>query len=339
MGAIFELEVEIQVDPRVQVARERLAHNGTTLYASEPPESGRGDIEVAWNNRRPGRNPQVIFRSSELLCTQVLSRIPADTDPGRALHRAAEQVLRTLRAVFVLDPVPHRMRQYVPRRDTRLRRDARNLSATVAALLQSPHSRESLRRALATLNEQHIADIGVSASDLDDVMLRLHEGRDGHAVSARVMSDGSLRFLAILAALMQAPTVSVPGIAADDPGLPHGQTTVVVEEIENGLHASQAATLVDEIRCQVAGGRVRALATGHSPALVDTLTGDEHRKVVVCQRDRDGHSTLSRLVDLPAYFQIVGAGTLGRALSEDRMRTGQHPAASAVLDRLLRGDL
>ena len=42
-------------------------------------------------------------------------------------------MIEALRAVFVLDPVPHLMRQYVPERDTILRRRADSLSAVIGA--------------------------------------------------------------------------------------------------------------------------------------------------------------------------------------------------------------
>lgn len=90
--------------------------------------------------------------------------------------------------------------------------------------------------------------------------------------------------------------------------------------MENGLHASQAVTLVQAIRDQVHLRRIRALVTAHSPALLDALTGDEHRSVVVCQRDSDGFSDLARVVDLPGYFNLVARGTLGRAAVTDRLR-------------------
>ena len=69
--------------------------------------------------------------------------------------------------------------------------------------------------------------------NLDDVMLTLVEGFGGghHQAPARQMSDGTLRFLVILVALMQAPALdrvpesSMAGDAA-------GQTTLVIEELE-----------------------------------------------------------------------------------------------------------
>jgi energy-coupling factor transporter ATP-binding protein EcfA2 len=333
------LDVTIQVEPIVQLVAERLQVDDREVLATLPPTGDSADIAAVWNPREKGSQRTLSFRASRLLTTQALARIPATTE-GQRVHLAAAQVLSALRAVFVLDPVPNLMRQYVPSRDTQLRRDADNLSAAVAALLEDPPTAARLSDALTQLNEQEVVDVTTSRSELDDVMLTLIERFAGHSqlVPARLMSDGTLRFLAILVALLQMPTVeTMPEPLASEDAL--GQTTLVIEELENGLHASQAQLLVGLIRDEVRGRRVRALATAHSPALLDALTGDEHRSVVICQRDRSGRSILHRLVDLPNYVDIVAAGTLGRAAITDRLReravSTQSP--SEALAELFRG--
>jgi hypothetical protein len=134
---------------------------------------------------------------------------------------------------------------------------------------------------------------------------------------------------------MQASTVdTTPEPLASEDAL--GQTTVVIEELENGLHASQGTMLVGLIRDEVERQRVRALATAHSPALLEALTGLEHKSVAVCERDFKGQSTLTRLTDLPSYVDIVAKGGLGRAAVADRLRSvGQPKDPKAVLEDIL----
>lgn len=333
------LDVTVQIEPGVQIVAETLSAGDRVLLATEPPITDSADISAAWDDGREGPHPHLTFRAGRLLASQVLARVPATT-AGQRIHLAAAQVLTALRSVFVLDPVPHEMRQYVPRRDVVLRRTAENLSAAVASLLDEPTTAERLSEAMSRLNEQDVVDVTISRSDLDDVMLTMVErfaGRE-HQVPARVMSDGSLRFLAILVALLQAPTVdTAPEPLASEDAV--GQTTLVIEELENGLHASQAQLLVGLVRDEVHRRRVRALATAHSPALLDALTGDEHGSLVICERDRNGRSTLRRLVDLPNYVDIVAAGTLGRAAEDDRLRSAPVPTRSPsdVLAEILTG--
>lgn len=205
---LVHMDVTIRVEPSVQVVAETLVSGSIPLIETDPPREDSGDIMASWNNGKKGPNPKLSFRANRLLCSQVLARVPA-TSAGQRIHLAAAEVLTALRSVFVLDPVPHLMRQYVPRRDLLLRRDADNLSAAVASLLTDAATKQRLCSALGQLNEHDVLDVTISKSELDDVMLTLIErfaGGDEH-VSARVMSDGSLRFLAILVALLQAPTI------------------------------------------------------------------------------------------------------------------------------------
>lgn len=336
--SVLDLDVRIQTEPTVQVVSERLGFDTNNLLTTDPARSDSGDITARWLTSASVQPQPVTFRATRLLTTQALSRVPA-TPAGQKIHLAAAQVLAALRSVFVLDPVPDRMRQYVPRRDVLLRRNAENLSAAVASLLRDPDARERLRLALADLNEQEVQDVTVTESDLEDLMLTLTERFRGQStpVPARIMSDGTLRFLAILTSLMQAPTIDTTPepLASEDAA---GQTMVVIEELENGLHASQASMLIGLIRDEVKGRRVRALATAHSPALLDALSGEEHGSVVVCQRGRDGASTLTRLVDLPNYLDIVAGGGLGNAAEHDRLRL-REPARDPVdvLNEILGG--
>lgn len=332
-----EYDVAVQVEPVVQVVKESIRVDGQTVLQTMAPTFDSADITAIWDSPT---EREVLFRAGRLLSTQVLARIPATTQ-GQRLHLAAARILAALRDVFVLDPVPATMRGYVPRRDSLLRRDADNLSAAVGALLEDPATAGVLSSALSQLNEQEVVDVTTSRSDLDDVMLTLVERFAGQdmQVPARVMSDGTLRFLAILVSLLQAPTVdTLPERLASEDAL--GQTTLVVEELENGLHASQAQLLLSLIRDEVRSRRVRVLATAHSPALLDALTGEEHRSVVVCQRDAKGRSTLHRLSDLPNYVDVVAAGGLGRAVERDRLRRQERPIrrASEALAEILGGD-
>lgn len=331
------LDLRVQAEPWPQIISERLSEGRVVLLETDAPERDSSDISASWNNRKSGPNPKLSFRADRMLATQVLARIPA-TKAGQQIHQAAARVRAALRAVFVLDPVPHLMRGYVPRRDLVLRRDADNLSAAVGALVRDPTTRPVLIQALSELNEQEVVDLTTTRSALDDVMLTLVERFGGHRqqVSARMMSDGTLRFLAILVAMLQAPTVdTAPETRSAEDAI--GQTTLVVEELENGLHASQAQLLLRLIRDEVTKRRVRVLATAHSPALLDALSGEEHRSVIVCQRDAAGRSHLNRLADLPNYVDVIVEGGLGRAAEEDRLRLreGRTRSPSDVLAEIL----
>lgn len=331
-----DLDLTVQTEPIVRVVSETLGIDGEIVLRPDEVTNESSDARCRWSNE--GRWTPVAFRASSLLATQVLSRIPA-TAGGQRLHLAAAQVISALRQVFVLDPVPHLMRQYVRVGDTELRRNADNLSAAVAELIRDEGNRRRIVEALNLLNEHTVVDVDTTTTQLGDVMLTVLERTGEHTeqLPIRLASDGTLRFLAVLTALLQAPTLDATPepLAADDAT---GQTTMVIEELENGLHASQAQTVVELIREEVEQRSIRTLATVHSPAILDALRGAEHSDVIVCARDRDGVSRLTRLVDLPDYFRIVAAGGLGNAAMRDRLRERTSPAAtSSFIDELIGG--
>jgi len=337
---VFRLDVTVQVEPEVQIVEERLRLGAGAceriLLCTDPPGSDRADIIGRYDNGKQGKNPALPFRSSRLLVTQVPTKVPTSSAATRRVHQAAQLVVEALESVFVLDPVPALMRQYVPARDTVLRRQADNLSAAVGALLAQPETAARLRELVQALPEQRVDGISVQSSPLGDVIIALEErrGRRIVPVSARVMSDGMLRFLAFATALLEAP------LRSEGDGAEEGQTTLVIEEIENGLHPSQAARLVELIRQESGRRQVRTLATTHSPAILTALDAPDHAGVVVCDRDEEGGtSRLRRLIELPAYPAAMASGTLGEAVTRQRLESdeGRQPQAPS-LDALLAGN-
>jgi AAA15 family ATPase/GTPase len=67
------------------------------------------------------------------------------------------------------------------------------------------------------------------------------------------MSDGTLRFIAILIALMTRPEKSL----------------LIVEEIDNGLHPSRSGLLIKVLRELGEKRKIDLLVTTHNPALLD----------------------------------------------------------------------
>jgi predicted ATPase len=329
----FDLDLTVQVEPDIQIVYERLGSGERSLLASDPPNPDSADIVARYDNGKQGLNPAVPFRSTRMLTTQVPTKVPSKTRAMQRVHRAAEAVGEALQAVFVLDPVPSLMRQYVPARDTLLRRQADNLSAAVGALLDDEATKDRLRELVRALPEQPVDGISVQPSSLGDVILALEErfGDRSVPVSARVMSDGMLRFLAFAAALLEAPLVG------QDAGLDIGRTMLVIEEIENGLHPSQAARVVELIRAESERRQIRTLATTHSPAILSALEARDHEGVVVCDRDHaSGVSRLRRLVDLPAYTRAMASGTLGEAVTRSALeRVIDAEGALRELDSIL----
>ncbi|GEP40093.1 hypothetical protein NPS01_37560 [Nocardioides psychrotolerans] len=330
-GLTVSLDLEVQVRPTLQVVSEHLwsvrragqrRGDPYSYLKTDAPEADSGDIRARWENEKRGVNPPLAFRASQLLTSQVATRVPATSQAGRKVHSAAEVVLEALTGVFILDPVPHQMREYVPAKDSHLRRNAENLSATLERLMSDPGLGQEILRMTRQLSEAQVSDLSTVSSDLGDVMVTLEEQIGGslRQVPARLMSDGTLRFLAIAAAMLDTPA---DGVAADAGRL------LVIEELENGLHPSQAALLLSRLKATAAERRVQTLATTHSTAILDALSGEDHKAVIVSSRDDEGWSHVTRLTDFPDYFEVVGRHSLGDSAVEDQLRPGVEKPVSA----------
>jgi predicted ATPase len=320
----IRLDVTVQVEPEVQIIAERLSgptpkgHQPVLVSGEANPQVG--DLWATWHNGKKGRDPNVRFRGSRLLTSQLPLRVTPVTVGGRDSVWCAETMISTLEGVFHLDPVPHLMRQYVPSRDSNLRRTAENLSAAVGNIERTDQRLfRRLVELLRGLADHEIETLAVTRSDLGDVMIALNEGTLG-LTPAREMSDGMLRFLAITTSLL-----------TGGGGLDLGPSTteqderslmLVIEELENGLHPSQASEVLELVRQTGAASRAQVLITTHSPALLSALDAEDHEGVVVCWRDPDeGTSRLTRLTELEGYPAAMAAGSLGEVVTRGRLET------------------
>ncbi|WP_271220173.1 AAA family ATPase [Streptosporangium carneum] len=344
----IKLDVTVQVRPEPEIVSERLVGlSGKRRSTRDPvrqilhdlirtsetnPESGT--IDATWYNGRRGRDPRSSFRSDRLLTSQLPLRLAGETEAERRVVTAAQDVLETLRGVFHLDPVPHLMRQYVPSRDIRLRRTAENLSAVIDHMER--HDPERFRQLVChvqSLVEHEVTDIEVIRSPLNDVMLALRE--DGAVTPAREMSDGLLRFAAIATSLLrQGQDLDLGARSAEGD---RRSPALVIEELENGLHPSQAAQILGLVKQATQKAASQVIFTTHSPALLSALEAEDHKNVVVCSRDREtGLSHLQPLPDMDGYPSLMAQGDLGSIVTSGLLK--QEPAQArdfTEFDRLM----
>ena len=114
------------------------------------------------------------------------------------------------------------------------------------------------------------------------------------------LSDGTLRVLAVAAAVLSAPEGSV----------------VVIEEIDNGVHPSRAEQLLEQLSQVAARRRLRVVLSSHNPALLDALPEEAVPDVVFCYRDPEtGASDLRRLQDIPDYPELISQGAVGHLMT------------------------
>jgi predicted ATPase len=168
-----------------------------------------------------------------------------------------------------------------------------------------PRQFGAVEKALHTVMP-NIDGIEVEVSDLGEVELRLKER--GVAVPARVLSEGTLRLLGLLAlaGAKQAPAL------------------VGFEEPENGIHPRRIQLIAELLKTRARLGQTQYIVTTHSPVLPDLMPAES----LFVVRNTDGETQID---------QFSTWGPLGRrrdvaAVLEDAYE------GLPVSERILRGD-
>ena len=252
-------------------------------------------------NEKQG-TPRQLSRTHAVLFQLVGHKLRQEIQDG------VTEVISTIRDIFILDPIPSHMRKFSPLAD-RLESDAWNIAGVLAALPTEKQKEieDVLTKYASQLPERDIRRVYAETVGKfnSDAMLYCEEHwLDQGApptVDARGMSDGTLRFLAILTALLTRPKASL----------------LVIEEVDNGLHPSRARLLLDMLRAVGTQRGVDVLVTTHNPALLDAMGTDMVPFITVANRDPStGHSVLTLLEDIEQLPKLLAQGPIGRLSSQ-----------------------
>lgn len=225
-----------------------------------------------------------------------------------ALEQGIQTVVNALRGIFILDPAPSRMRSYVPLADNLLS-DGSNVAGVLAALgdTEREHVQRSFEQYLSHLAERDALHVWAEpiGKFKKDAMLYCREswvpGQAPLEIDARSMSDGTLRFVAILTALMIRPRGSL----------------LVIEEVDNGLHPSRARLLLEMLKKVATERGLDVLVTTHNVALLDALGADMLPFVIAAHRDpKTGASLLTPIQDLRELPRLLAVAPLGRTTAQ-----------------------
>ena len=128
------------------------------------------------------------------------------------------------------------------------------------------------------------------------VQLAFREANDA-LVSAYSASDGTLRFLAMLAALLGTNPASF----------------YFFEEVDNGIHPARLRLLIDLLETQTGKGATQVVTTSHSPELLSIVGDDTFENTsVVCRRPETDDAVVRAVSCLPNAGELRAAQGLGR---------------------------
>ena len=312
--------IEVGYDPasrnKFQLLKEKLTSNAETVFESHRsddqlelrllitsgtfktsilPYSERSTLsELLYAMRYIERELSPNLSDSELL---LLSKL---------LQTSHYEILDFLDNMRFLEPSPDRMREPSFPGANILGDSGENLPVVLEGICADPKRKEILADWLSELTPMDVADFEFPRDPSGRVHLMLCE-KNGRKVSAYSASDGTLRFLAMLAVLL----------GENPKGL------YFFEEIDTGIHPARQWLLLELIEKQAAKNNIQIMTTTHAPDLLTFVNDSTFENMSVVCRLEDSHDAIIRPVaELPDAKELRQSGRgLGGLLTEGWMET------------------
>ena len=311
----YLIELSVFGRGQVQLAAEKLTIGSQTLIDAK--HSGGELLTVEYANFSPGRNPHVEMPASRSIISRFEEITRGSSVRGSKLKPSlstVKNVRRFLQRSFIFDPQPKEMRNYVRAESSpQLFRNGANLSSVLFALRNgSEEERAALKRItdiVRQIPEEPFAEIDFVETRLGDVMAAFARTEDSNAngnslLDARILSDGTLRMLAIITAAETVPE----------------RSRMVIEEFDNGLHPSRAELMVRTFERVAERRRLNILLTTHNPAFMDALSESHFDSVLISHCDSTNAGfRLTPLSELDVSKTISLQGGLGDFVTSGRL--------------------
>ena len=233
----------------------------------------------------------------------------SDSEPSILLQQPKDvrcEILDPFANMRFLKPSPDRMREPSFPGANILGDSGENLPTVLEGICADPKRKEILADWLSELTPMDVADFEFPRDPSGRIHLTLCE-KDGRKVSAYSASDGTLRFLAMLAVLL----------GENPKGL------YFFEEIDTGIHPARQWLLLELIEKQAAKNNIQIMTTTHAPDLLTFVNDSTFENMSVVCRLEDSHDSIIRPVaKLPDAKKLRQSGRgLGGLLTEGWLET------------------
>ncbi|MDE2907441.1 MAG: AAA family ATPase [Acidobacteriota bacterium] len=292
-----------------RVIRESLSHGSLStggwedVYTSHPLEGGplpendqtRLSLRMAKTGSQRKQGHSVAVRSDQPALTQIREyRWLAKSHKDRA-----QRVIDSLASMRFLDLIPDGMRQPSFPGQTILGDGGENLPTVLRQICADRKRRRRLIDWVRALTPMDVDDLQFPVDPITGLVQLVVVEKGGRTCSAYSVSDGTLRFLAMLAALF-----------ADDP-----TRFYFFEEIDNGIHPARQWLLLELIEKQTAAGGVQVVTSTHSPGLLTSVNDSTFRHTsVVCRPEAATDAIIRPVAELPDAEKLRTSQGLGRLL-------------------------
>lgn len=216
-----------------------------------------------------------------------------------------------LSKITILDPIPREIRENT--KDTYnnfIEKDCSNLINYISNL--PDEERKKIERELLKYIKQ-LLDHDIEALSFSKIgemkessQLYLEENVNGKTIKLHsdIISDGTLRFIAIIGVLLLQPSGSI----------------LAIEEVDNGIAPSKTKLLLDIINDISYEKKIDVILTTHNTALMNYLSRELFDYIFFVYRDeKSGNSQIQRIADIPRIAKLMSFGEIGKLMETNKI--------------------
>lgn len=268
--------------------------------AKKLPDSD--DLVVEYPAGTKGKSNQIKCVRNYSVLSQLPGKLPETAENYQIMMDQIRLIREDLSRVFVLEPIPSMMRGYSRIADAVLRRNCSNISSVLYQLYKGNSGLWSQFESIVkTLPENEIKEISFVKTRLNDVILVQKEefGNSFATVDASRLSDGTLRCIAVLAAVMSVPEGS----------------TIAIEGLDNNIHPGMVNKLLYSLAEIARQRHVDLIITTHNVEFLNDFRKENILGVSVVYRDTvTKASKIINISEVRNWAGMLAMGGIGSAL-------------------------
>ena len=317
---MFSIEIEIKsIDGRAhymievgsdekksgefQIKKEKLKVESETIYIAQS-DGEKLRVRGAWDKEQK----EILLESNRAVSMQLIEHFRVEAVSKKAFSEFIMDIAPIYSILYemrFLELSPDQMREpSLPGADM-LGDFGENLPTVLKEICADPKRQGILTSWVQELTPMDVEDFEFPRDPSGRIHLRLCEA-NGRKVSAYSASDGTLRFLAMLATLL----------GENSRGLHF------FEEIDTGIHPARQWLLLELIEKQVAKGDFQIITTTHAPDLLTFVNDSTFENMsVVCRLEDSSDAIIRRVAELPNARELRKSQGLGRLLTEGWLET------------------
>ncbi len=295
-----------------RVTREELStwRGAEPIYTSDPPYPDPvgyqdDDTHLLLRMQKTGTQRKYGDRIAIRPDQPALTQIEEHKRVVRAHKDYARRVIDVFANMRFLDLIPDRMRQPAFPGQTVLGDSGENLPTVLRQICGDQERADSLIGWVRELTPMDVTDFEFPVDPVTGLVQLVIRESDQRTLSAHSVSDGTLRFLAMLAALLAENTAGL----------------YFFEEIDNGIHPVRLGLLLDLFEGPTRGS-TQVVGTTHSPTLLTVMNdGTFEHTSVTCRLEDTANAVIRPVADLPQARELRQDQGLGRLHESGWMET------------------